>query len=131
MFCVDFSITITFIYGINGLVFITEKAFVYCAVRAETSSIIRLIVVLKAAIPLLRQLVGGLSPRKGGFDLVSFPVGFVVDRVALGQFFSSSNSVLPCWYDTTNNPCCSSCTCCCYLKEKRAKLRILPNRSAL
>ena len=37
--------------------------------------------------PLLKVLVGGLSPRKRGFDLVSFPVGFVVDRVALGHFF--------------------------------------------
>ena len=37
--------------------------------------------------PLLRRLVGGLSPRRRGFDLVSFPAGFVVDRVAMGQFF--------------------------------------------
>jgi hypothetical protein len=39
------------------------------------------------AVPWLRQLVAGLSPRRPGFDPGSFNVGFVVDRLALGQVF--------------------------------------------
>jgi hypothetical protein len=40
---------------------------------------------LSPAVPWLRRLVGGLSPRRPGFDLGSVHVGFVVDKVALGQ----------------------------------------------
>jgi hypothetical protein len=39
------------------------------------------------AVPWLRQLVAGLSLRKPGFDPGSVYVGFVVDKVALGQVF--------------------------------------------
>ena len=39
------------------------------------------------AVPWLRRLVAGLSPRRPGFDLGSVHVGFVVDKVALGQIF--------------------------------------------
>jgi hypothetical protein len=39
------------------------------------------------AVPWLRRLVAGLSPRRPGFDLRSVHVGFVVDKVALGRFF--------------------------------------------
>jgi hypothetical protein len=35
----------------------------------------------------LRALVAGLSPRRPGFDLGPVHVGFVVDKVALGQVF--------------------------------------------
>jgi hypothetical protein len=35
--------------------------------------------------PGLRQLVTGLSPRRPGFDPCSVHVGFVVDKMALGQ----------------------------------------------
>jgi hypothetical protein len=35
-----------------------------------------------------RLLVAGLSPRRPGFAPVSIHVGFVVDKVALGQVFS-------------------------------------------
>jgi hypothetical protein len=35
----------------------------------------------------LRLLVAGLSPRRPGFDPGSVHVGFVVDKVALGQVF--------------------------------------------
>jgi hypothetical protein len=35
--------------------------------------------------PWLRRLVAGLSPRRLGFDSGSVHVGFVVDKVALGQ----------------------------------------------
>jgi hypothetical protein len=39
------------------------------------------------AVPWLRRLVAGLSPRRPGFDAGSVNVGFVVDKVALGQVF--------------------------------------------
>jgi hypothetical protein len=39
------------------------------------------------AVPWLRSLVAGLSPRRPGFAPGSFHVGFVVDKVALGQVF--------------------------------------------
>jgi hypothetical protein len=39
------------------------------------------------AVTWLRRLVGGLSPRKPGFDPGSVHVGFVVDKMALGQAF--------------------------------------------
>jgi hypothetical protein len=35
----------------------------------------------------LRRLVAGLSLRRPGFDPVSIHVGFVVDKVAVGQIF--------------------------------------------
>jgi hypothetical protein len=37
------------------------------------------------AVPWLRRLVAGLPPRRPGFDPRSVHVGFVVDKVALGQ----------------------------------------------
>jgi hypothetical protein len=36
---------------------------------------------------LVRRFVAGLSPRRPGFDPGSVHVGFVVDKVALGQVF--------------------------------------------
>ena len=39
------------------------------------------------AVPCLRRLVAGLSPRRPWFDLRSVHMRFVVDKVALGQFF--------------------------------------------
>jgi hypothetical protein len=39
------------------------------------------------AVPWLRRLVASLSPRRPGFDPGSVHVRFVVDKVALGQFF--------------------------------------------
>jgi hypothetical protein len=43
--------------------------------------------VLLRAVPWLRRLVACLSPRRSGFDSGSVHVGFVVDKVALGQVF--------------------------------------------
>jgi hypothetical protein len=37
------------------------------------------------AVPWLRRLVAGLSPRRHGFDTDSVHVGFAVDKVALEQ----------------------------------------------
>jgi hypothetical protein len=39
------------------------------------------------AVPRLRQLVAGLPSRRPGFNPGSVHVGFVVDKVALGQVF--------------------------------------------
>jgi hypothetical protein len=39
------------------------------------------------AVPWLRRLVGGLPPRRPEFDPGSVHMGFVVDKMALGQVF--------------------------------------------
>jgi hypothetical protein len=39
------------------------------------------------AVPWLRRLVAGLSPRRPGFNPGPVHVGFMVDKVALGQVF--------------------------------------------
>jgi hypothetical protein len=39
------------------------------------------------AMPWLRSLVAGFSPRRPGFAPGSIHVGFVVDKVAVGQIF--------------------------------------------
>jgi hypothetical protein len=39
------------------------------------------------AAPWLRRLAAGLPPRRPGFDPGSVHVGYVVDKVALGQVF--------------------------------------------
>jgi hypothetical protein len=39
------------------------------------------------AVPWLRSLVSGLSPRRPGFAPGSIHAGFVVDKVTLGQVF--------------------------------------------
>jgi hypothetical protein len=50
----------------------------------------------------MAQAVAGFSPLRPRFDLGSVRVGFVVDRVALGQvFFFSSTSVFPCPFRST------------------------------
>jgi hypothetical protein len=44
-----------------------------------------------------QALVAGLSPRRPGFDPGLVHVGFLVDRLALGQVF-------PCQFDSTGAP---------------------------
>jgi hypothetical protein len=46
-----------------------------------------IILSLKAA-PQLKRLVAGFASRRSGFKTGSSHVGFVVDKVALGQVFS-------------------------------------------
>jgi hypothetical protein len=48
-------------------------------------------------VPWLRRLVAGLSPQRPGFEPWSVHVGFVVDKVALGQVF-------PCQFHSTGVP---------------------------
>jgi hypothetical protein len=45
-------------------------------------------VFLEGAAPQLKRLVAGFPPRRPWFDPGSGKVGFVVDKVALGQVFS-------------------------------------------
>jgi hypothetical protein len=40
------------------------------------------------AVPWLKRLVAGLSPRRSGFAHGSINVGYVVEKVALGQVIS-------------------------------------------
>jgi hypothetical protein len=56
------------------------------------------------AVPWLRRLVAGLSPRRPGFDPGSVHVGFVVDKVALGQVFPPCSSVFPCQFHSNCAP---------------------------
>jgi hypothetical protein len=48
-------------------------------------------------------------------------VGFVVDKVALGQFSLWVIRLLPCEYHCTSAPYSSSSTCWDFQKEKRTK----------
>jgi len=50
----------------------------------------------------LRQSVAGLSPRRSELGLSSVHASFVVDKVALGQFFMTSGS--SCQYHSTKAP---------------------------
>jgi hypothetical protein len=52
------------------------------------------------AVPWLRRLVAGLSPRMPGFDPGSVHVEFVVDKVALGQVFPQYFG-FPCQFHST------------------------------
>jgi hypothetical protein len=60
--------------------------------------------VTRVAVPWLRQLVAGLSTRRPGFDPSSVHVGFVVDKVALGQVSTQSTSVFICQFHSTGAP---------------------------
>ena len=48
------------------------------------------------AVPWLRRSAAVLSPRVPGFDLKPVNVGFVVDRVSLGQIFLRVRRFLLC-----------------------------------
>jgi hypothetical protein len=56
------------------------------------------------AVPWLRRLVAGLSPRRPGFDPGSVHVGFVVDKVALGQIFPRVLWFSHCQFHSTSAP---------------------------
>jgi hypothetical protein len=55
------------------------------------------------AVPWFRRLVTGLLPWRPGFDPGSVYVGFVVDKVALGQVFPEY-FVFPCQFHSTGAP---------------------------
>jgi hypothetical protein len=56
------------------------------------------------AVPWLRRLVAGLSPRGPCSIPGSVHVGFLVEKVALGQVFPPSTSVFPCQFHSTDAP---------------------------
>jgi hypothetical protein len=57
------------------------------------------------AVPWLRRLVADLPKRRPGFDLGSVRVGFVVDKVALGQVFPEYVYFgFPCQFHSTGAP---------------------------
>jgi hypothetical protein len=62
-----------------------------------------MVVNIATAVPWLKRLVAGLPLRRPGFDPGSVNVGFVVDKVALGQVFSEL-SVCPCQFHSTGAP---------------------------
>ena len=66
----------------------------------------------------------GLDPRPGH-------VGFVVEKVALEDFFFLVFRGFPCRYNSNNTPHWSSSTCCFYRKDKWAKPGNLPKGNAL
>jgi hypothetical protein len=53
------------------------------------------------AVPRFSRLVSGLSLRRPGFAPVSINMRFVVDKMALGQLFIPSSSILHCQYHFT------------------------------
>jgi hypothetical protein len=56
------------------------------------------------AVPYLRRLAASIPLRRPGFDPRSVHVGFVVDKLALGQVFPPSSSVFPCQFHSTAAP---------------------------
>jgi hypothetical protein len=56
------------------------------------------------AVHWLRQVVAGLPSRRPDFDPGSVHMGFVVDKVALGQVLSPSTSVFPCQFHSICSP---------------------------
>ena len=54
--------------------------------------------------PTLGRTMAQVVSRRPGFDPGSVHVEFVVDKVALGQVFPPSTSVLPCQFHSTGAP---------------------------
>jgi hypothetical protein len=54
--------------------------------------------------PWFMRLVADISSRRPGFDPGSVHVGFVVEKVELGQAFLSSTSVFPCRFHSIGAP---------------------------
>jgi hypothetical protein len=73
--------------------------FIYGGSRTSMSKQIH-----SEAMPWLRRLAAGLPPWRPGFDPGSVHVGFVVDKVALGQVFPPSSSVFPCQFHSIGAP---------------------------
>jgi hypothetical protein len=59
---------------------------------------------VSSAVPWLKRLVAGITSRRPGFAPGSVYVGFVADKVALGQVFIRVLRVFPCQYHSTIAP---------------------------
>jgi hypothetical protein len=57
--------------------------------------------------PWLRRLVAGLSSQRPGFDSGRVHVGFVVDKVSLGQVFLRVIRVFPRQFNSTGSQGCT------------------------
>ena len=82
------------------------------------------------ALPWLRRLVAGLSPRKPGFDPRPGHMEFLFHRVALRKMFLRVVLFSPVQYNSTHAPYSTS-TCCSYQQDKRAKSGNLPKSHAV
>jgi hypothetical protein len=71
-------------FSMNRLVLIIDTGCVLCAVGTNFYTQFTLMKTLMA-VPSLRQLFVGLSPRRPVFDSRPVLVRFVVDKVTLGQ----------------------------------------------
>jgi hypothetical protein len=69
-----------------SIIFIMQVYCVLCEVRTQILYTIEIEFRLQT-LPLLRQLVSGLSSRIPVIDLRSFHVGFVVEKMTVGQVF--------------------------------------------
>ena len=83
-----------FPYSINWLVLITEKKCVYCAVRTESLKVMQA-GSLVLAVPSLKRLVAGLSPRRPGFDPRTVPCQTCDGPSGTGTCFSPSTAISP------------------------------------
>jgi hypothetical protein len=66
---------------------LTKRVLRYKAVLCYQVTILLSYILPGVAVPWLKRLVAGLSPRRPVFASGSIHVGFVVDKVALGQVF--------------------------------------------
>jgi hypothetical protein len=90
---VKYNVAVNAILTVNACIFISSV----CTIRSLRGKLpiylmknnfsIQRINCLSRAVPWLRRLVAGLSPRRPGFNPESVHVGFVVDKVALRQVF--------------------------------------------
>jgi hypothetical protein len=75
------------------------------AIGRKNSLVIKGLIWIKSDTFAVPWLVADLSTRRPGFDAGSFHVGFVVDKVALGQVFPPpSTSVFPYQFHSTGAP---------------------------
>ena len=104
------------LYSINWLVCITERNSVYCAVRTECLNTTLLVLVFE--IRAMAQVVGHRPVH----------VGFVVHKVTLWQYFSST-SVFPHQLYSTNAPYSPMCQRLCTWRFSRTRLKIFANET--
>jgi len=62
------------------------------------------IIVPPLSVQQLRQLVAGVALHMPSFNLTSAHVGFVVDKVAVGQEFLQTLCLYTCWFHLVNVP---------------------------
>jgi hypothetical protein len=110
-----FMCFVSFSNSINKLVFLVESVFFKVGIKYLS------IISMKFRLQ-VRHLVTGLSPQRPGFDPRSLDVKFVVDEVALEQFFLPVLRFSPVYvYRFANALYSSSSARCTCQKEKLTK----------